>query len=119
MKKRITYIEHDKYLYPDLIFPEQEEAVIGRWGQKHRRFLRRTKKLTYYRLLTSGKLTEYLTEVDDQAQELFDTIVNQTKEVGEITEDLKAEEPVEWMRQMNAIVNMAEEFVLQEIVYVW
>ena len=68
-------------------------------------------------MLTSGKLTEYLAEVDDQAQELFDTIVNQTKEVWEITEDLKAEDSVEWMRQMNSIVNMAEEFVLQELVY--
>ena len=117
MKKRFTYIEHDKYLYPDLRFPEQEEAVIGRWGQKHRRFLRRTKKLTYYGLLTSGKLTEYLAEVDDQAQELFDTIVNQTKEVWGITEDLKMEDAMEWIRWMNAIVNMAEEFVLQELVY--
>lgn len=68
-------------------------------------------------MLTSGKLTEYLAEVDDQAQELFDTIVNQTKEVWEITEDLKVEDPMEWMRQMNSIVNMAEEFVLQELVY--
>lgn len=118
MKKEITYTERDGYLYPDLELPEQEEVVIGRWGQKHKRFLKKTKKLTYYRLLTSGELTSYLAEVDNQAQDLFDTIVNQTKDVQGITEELKAENAMEWVRQMNSIINMAEEFVLQEIVYV-
>lgn len=118
MKKKITYTERDGYLYPDLEFPEQEEVIIGRWGQKHKRFLKKTKKLTYYRLLTSGKLTAYLAEIDEQAQNMFDTIVNQTKEVQGITEELKAENPMEWVRQMNSIINMAEEFVLQEMVYV-
>lgn len=118
MKKEITYTERDGYLYPDLELPEQEEVIIGRWGQKHKRFLKKTKKLTYYRLLTSGKLTSYLAEIDNQAQDLFDTIVNQTKEVQGITEELKAENPMEWVRQMNSIMSMAEEFVLQEMVYI-
>ena len=118
MKKKITYTERDGYLYPDLELPKQEEVVIGRWGQKHKRFLKKTKKLTYYRLLTSGKLTAYLAEIDEQAQDLFDTIVNQTKEVQGITEELKAKNPMEWVRQMNSIINMAEEFVLRELVYV-
>lgn len=64
------------------------------------------------------ELSAYLAEVDNQAQDLFDTIVNQTKEVQGITEELKAENPMEWVRQMNSIINMAEEFVLQELVYV-
>lgn len=119
MKKKITYTERDGYLYPDLELPEQEEVIIGRWGQKHKRFLKKTKMLTYYRLLTSGKLTAYLAEIDNQAQDLFDNIVNQTKEVQGITEELKAADPMEWVRQMNAIMNMAEEFVLQEIVYIF
>lgn len=118
MKKKITYTERDGYLYPDLELPEHEEVVIGRWGQKHKSFLKKTKKLTYYRLLTSGELTAYLAEIDEQAQDLFDTIVNQTKKVQGITKKLKAENPMEWVRQMNSIINMAEEFVLQEIVYV-
>ena len=118
MKKEITYTERDGYLYPNLELPEQEEVVIGRWGQKHKRFLKKTKRLTYYRLLTSGKLTVYLAEIDEQAQDMFDTIVNQSKEVHGITEELKAENPMEWVRQMNSIINMAEEFVLQEVVYV-
>lgn len=118
MKKKITYTERDGYLYPDLELPEQEKVITGRWGQKHKRFLKKTKRLTYYRLLTSGKLTAYLAEVDNQAQALFDTIVNQTKEVQGITEELKAENPMEWVRQTNSIINMAEEFMLQELIYV-
>ena len=117
MEKKITYTERDGYLYPDLKLPEEEEVIIGRWGQKHKRFLKKANKLTYYRLLTSGKLTPYLVEVDEQAQDMFDTIVKQTKEVHGITEELKAENSMEWVRQMNSIINMAEVFVLQELVY--
>lgn len=116
--RKITFTDQDGYLYPDLELPEQEELIIGRWGQRHKRFLKKTKKLTYYRLLTSGKLTAYLAEIDEQAQDMFDTIINQTKEVHGITEELKVENPMEWVRQMNSIMSMAEEFVLQEIVYV-
>lgn len=54
--------------------------------------------VTYYRLLTCGKLTTYLAEIDEQAQDMFDTIVNQTKEVQGITEELNAENPMEWVR---------------------
>lgn len=118
MKQKITYIERDGYLYPDLALPEQEEVFIGRWGQKHKRYLKKSSKLTYFRLLTSGNLTAYLANIDEQAQDMFDTIVNQTKEVQGITEELKAENPMEWVRQMNSIMNMAEEFVLKELVYV-
>lgn len=116
--RKITFTYQDGYLYLDLELPEQEELIIGRWGQRHKRFLKKTKKLTYYRLLTSGKLTAYLAEIDEQAQDMFDTIINQTKEVHGITEELKVENPMEWVRQMNSIMSMAEEFVLQEIVYV-
>ena len=118
MKRNITYTEHEGLLYPNLELPEQEEIVIGRFGRKHKTYLKKCRKLIYFRLLTSGKLTAYLAEIDEQAQDLFDNIVNQTKEVQGITEELKAADPMEWVRQMNAIMNMAEEFVLQEIVYV-
>ena len=117
MNQEITYTEHNGYLYPDLVLPEQEGVVIGRWGLKHKRFLKKVSKLTYFRLLTSGKLTLYLTEVDCQAQDMFETIVNQTKEIHGVTEELKVKNPMEWVQQMNSIMSMAEEFVLQEVVY--
>ena len=106
MRQEMTYTEKKGYLYPDLKLPEQEEIVIGRFGQKHKRFMKKASKLTYFRLLTSGKLTSYLADIDCQAQELFETIVNQSKEIHGIKEQLKAENPMEWVRQMNAIIKV-------------
>lgn len=117
MKRNITYTEHEGRLYPNFELPEQEQIVIGRFGRKHKTYLRKCKKLTYFRLLTSGELTSYLTDIDRQVQDMFETIVNQSKEAHDITEELKAADPMEWVRQMNSIMRMAEEFVLQEIVY--
>ena len=117
MKQRIVYEEREGYLYPDLVLFDQKKVIIGRWGQKHKRFLKKSSKLTYFRLLTSGKLAAYLAEIDEQAQDMFDMIVRQTKEVRGITEELKAADPMEGVRQMNCIMNMAEEFVLDELIY--
>ena len=117
MKKEITYTEYEGYQYPDLTLPEQEEVVIGRFGQRHKRYLKKTRRLVYFRLLTSGKLSSYLAEVDQQSQDMFETIVNQTKKVHGITEELKADNPMQWVQEMNSIINMAEEFVNQELIY--
>ena len=117
MKRNITYTEHEGRLYPDLELPEQEQMMIGRFARKHKTYLKKCKKLTYFRLLTSGELTSYLADIDRQAQDMFETIVNQSKEAHGITEELKAVDPMEWVRQMNSIMNMAEEFVLEEVVY--
>ena len=117
MKRTISYTDRNGYLYPDLIIQGQENFDIGRFGQKHRAYLKMTRKGMYFRLLVSGKLASYLAEIDRDAQSMFETIVNQSKESNGITEQLKEDNPMEWVRQMNAIVNMAEEFVLAEIVY--
>jgi len=117
MRKVITYTEYEGYQYPDLTLPEQEEVVIGRFGQRHKRYLKKTRRLVYFRLLTSGKLSSYLADVDRQAQEMFETIVNQTKKAQGITEKLKAENSMQWVQEMNSIVNMAEEFVNHKLIY--
>ena len=117
MKRKITYTEHEGYYYPEITLPEKEEVVIGRFGQRHKRYLKKSRKLVYFRLLTSGKLSSYLADVDRQAQDMFETIVNQTKRVHGITEELKADNPMQWVQEMNSIVNMAEEFVNQELIY--
>lgn len=117
MKREITYTEYDGYQYPDLTLLEQEDVVIGRFGQRHKRYLKKSRKLVYFHLLTSGKLSLYLAEVDQQSQDMFETIVNQTKKVHGITEELKADNPMQWVQEMNSIINMAEEFVNQELIY--
>lgn len=118
MKTEISYTEKNGYLYPDLKLPEQEKVEIGKFGQRHKRYLRKYKKLTYFRLLTSGTLAAYLADVDRQALELFEQIVNDSKAAHGITEELKAENMMEWVQQMNSTINMAEEIVLQEVIYV-
>lgn len=117
MRKEIVYTEHDGHQYPDLTLPEQDVVYIGRFGQRHERYLKKSRRLVYFRLLTSGKLSSYLAEVDQQAQDMFETIVYQTKKAQGITEELKADNPMQWVQEMNAIVNMAEEFVNQELIY--
>ena len=59
MKREITYMEHEGYQYPNLTLPEQEDVVIGRFGQRHKRYLKKSRRLVYFRLLTSGKLSSY------------------------------------------------------------
>lgn len=117
MRKEITYTEYEGYYYPDLTLPEQEDVAIGRFGQRHKRYLKKSRRLVYFRLLTSGKLSSYLTDVDQQAQYMFETVVNQTKKVHGITEELKADNLMQWVQEMNSIVNIAEEFVNQELIY--
>lgn len=117
MRKEITYTEHEGYQYPDLALPEKEEVVIGRFGQRHKRYLKKSRRLVYFSLLTSGKLSSYLADVDQQAQDMFETIVNQTKKVHGITEELKVDNLMQWVQEMNSIINMAEEFVNQELIY--
>ena len=64
MRKEITYTEYEGYYYPNLTLPEQEDVVIGRFGQRHKRYLKKSRRLVYFRLLTSGKLSSYLADVD-------------------------------------------------------
>ena len=116
MKRDITYTEKEGYLYPDLELPEQEEVFVGIWG--HRRYLKTTNKPKYFGLLISGELVGYLAEVDRQAQEIFETIVNDTKEIRGITEQMKADDPMRWVQEMNNIYNTAREFVMREVVCV-
>ena len=104
MNRNITYTEKEGYLYPDLELPEQKEVHIGIWGQRRRRYLKKHRKLFYLELLTSCRLSEHLAETDRQAQELMDRIVNDTKEIRGITEELKAEDPMRWVGEMNNIL---------------
>ena len=117
MNRNITYTEKEGYLYPDLELPEQKEAHIGIWGQRRRRYLKKHRKLFYLELLTSCRLSEHLAETDRQAQELMDRIVNDTKEIRGITEKLKAEDPMRWVGEMNNIFSLAEDIVMEEVIY--
>lgn len=112
-----TYHEENGYFIPNLSLPPEEEKPIGIWGQRHNRYLKAHRKATYTTLLTSGKLTTYLAEVDQQAQERFERLIEQMKQAQGITERLKAENALEWVGRMNNIRACAMEIVNREIIY--
>ena len=97
-------LQGDYYL-PCLKLPEEEQAYIGIWGQRHRRYLKEHRRVRYANLLTSGELNAYLADIDRQAEELFLRLAKQTAEAEGITEKLKASDQMEWVRQMNSIRN--------------
>ena len=95
----------------------EEDQPIGVWGQRHLRHLKRHHKVIYANLLTSGKLPEYLADIDRQAEELFLRLAKQTADAEGITEKLKASDQMEWVRQMNSIRNRAMEIVNAELIF--
>ena len=112
-----TYTQVGDYLLPDLKLPEEEQQPIGVWGQRHRRYLKEHRRAIYATLLTSGKLNSYLADIDRQAEELFSRLVKQIAEAEGVTEQLKADNQMEWVRRMNNIRNRAMEIVNAEIIY--
>ena len=112
-----TYCKQGDYLIPNLALPKSKENDIGIYGQRHLKFLQEYRRLTYINLLTSGTLNEYLSEVDKQARERFCRIVKQLKTTQGITEQLKADSPMEWIRKMNFTRHQAEEIVFKELIY--
>ena len=123
MKKTIfeemggTYIRHGDYLIPCLTLPEEEQRFIGVWGQRHLRYLKEYRRSVYLNLLTSGKLNDYLADIEEQAQERFERLVEQMKQAQGITEQLKVENVLEWIGRMNNIQVCAREIVDKEIIY--
>lgn len=113
-----TYTRVGDYYLPDLKLSEEEKQTnIGVWGQRHRRYLKEHRRATYATLLTSGRLNSYLADIDRQAEEMFLRLVKQIAEAEDVTEQLKADNQMEWVRRMNYIRNRAMEIVNAELIY--
>ena len=112
-----TYTQVGDYLLPDLKLPEEEQQPIGVWGQRHRRYLKEHHRATYATLLTSGKLNGYLADIDRQAEEMFSRLVKQMAEAEGVTEQLKADNQMEWVDRMNNSRSRAMEIVNSELIY--
>ncbi len=113
----LWYKLQGEYYLPCLTLPSKEEKAIGIWGQRHKRYLKEHRKATYTTLVTSGKLNTYLAEVDQQAREHFERLIEQMKQAQGITEQLKAKNALEWTGRMNNIRACAMEIVNREIIY--
>ena len=111
------YERQGDYLLPCLTAPAEEEQPIGIWGQQHLDYLKQYRKVTYTNLLTSGKLNAYLADIDRQAQERFERLIEGMKQAQGITERLKEENALEWTGRLNNIRAYAREIVEREIIY--
>lgn len=112
-----NYVRQGDYNLPCLSLPaEKENKPIGVWGQRHLRYLKQHRKALYTNLLTSGKLNSYLADIDKQAEDMFSRLVKQLTEREGVTEQLKAENQMEWVGRMNNIRSRAMEIVNEEII---
>lgn len=111
------HTQRGDYLLPNLTLPEKENQPIGVWGQRRLRYLKEHHKVLYYNLLISGRLRAHLADIEKQAQELFLRLVKEYAEREGVTEQLKAEKPMEWIQSMNNIRERVTEVVNAEVVF--
>ena len=113
-----TYVRQGDYNLPCLSLPtEKGSTPVGVWGQRHLRYLKQHRKVLYTNLLTSGKLNSYLADIDKQAEDMFLRLVEQIANREGVTEQLKAENQIEWVGRMNNIRSRAMEIVNAELIY--
>ena len=105
------------YCLPVLTLPAEEERSIGVWGQRRLNYLKHSRKVLYYNLLTSGKLHAHLADIEEEAQTLFLRLVKEYAEREGVTEQLKAENPTEWVQKMNNICSRAAETVYADLIF--
>ena len=96
-KNGLWYAKQGEYYLPELALPPEEEKPIGIWGQRHLQYLKEHKQLVYLNLLTNGRLNEYLSSVDEQAEDMFSRLVKEYADRQEVTEQLKAENQILWV----------------------
>ena len=114
-KQMLTYHREGDYLLPNLIPPESPN--IGVWGLRRRNYLRENHDGIYTGMLLSGKLKAHLEEIDRSANEMFDLLMKQYAAREGVTEQLKAENQMEWVRRMNGIRNRVEEIIAKDLIY--
>ena len=110
-------LQGDYYL-PCLKLPEEEQVHIWIWGQRHLRYLKENRRVLLSNLQLSGMLNSYLADIDQQAQEMFERLVKQMAERDGVTEQLKAADPMKWVRMMNNARSAATEITNAELKFV-
>ncbi|GAB6129445.1 hypothetical protein JCM17204_20370 [Blautia stercoris] len=116
-KNGMSYTLHGDYYLPDLVLRE-EEPTYGKYGMLRKQFLKEHRSARYQYLLLTGKLNEHLNQTDQEAREQVETLMKQMTEKQGVTEELKAQDQMEWVRLMNNIKASAEEIVLKNMIYV-
>ncbi len=113
----MKYEQQREYFIPCITTKKQPILHIGVWANRHREYLKQFHRIRYYNLLTSEKLYEYLADIEEQAQNMFNEIVEYLTEKENITEKLKTNNMMLWVQKMNNIRNRAAEIVNTELIY--
>lgn len=117
--KKITYREVNGYMIPNLILPPEEAKVrLGKWGVLHKDYILKHKKVTVAIMTAEGKFWQYLAEVDKQAEEMYDLLIEQMKDAEGVTEQLKADNQMLWVQRMGNIEARAREVVCEEVIFI-
>ena len=116
-KNGMSYTLHGDYYLPDLALRE-EEPTYGKYGMLRKQFLKEHRSARYQYLLLTGKLNEHLNQIDQEVREQVETLMEQMTEKQGVTEELKAQDQMKWVRLMNNIKASAEEIILKNMVYV-
>lgn len=116
-KNDLWYELQGDYYIPCLILLSEKEQPIGLWGQRHLQYLKEYRRITYLNLLTSGRLNAYLADIDKQVQERMERLTEQMKRAQGVTEQLKAENALEWVQRINNIRACAREIVERKIIF--
>ena len=112
-----TYTQQGDYYLPDLKLPPEEERPVGVWGQRRLRYLREHRPILYTNLKTTGQLRPHLADVEEQADALFLRLVKDYAASEDVTEQLKAEDPMEWVRRMNGVKARVNGVVNSEVIF--
>ena len=110
-----AYERQGDYILPKLRIGDTTEYPVGIWGQRYRRYLKENHRIIYYDYLTEGTLNRHLAEVDERASEMFNHLVKQLSEQENVTENLKVDDLMEWIRRTNNIRSRAAEIVYDDI----
>ena len=113
----ITYTRQGDYNLPNLLPPQEEPILHGKYALLRKKFLKEHRRVTYTNLLTSGRLSSHLAEIQQTAQRWMEEIVAQMAKSQGVTEELKASDQMKWVQMMNNLQNAAEETVLAELIY--
>ena len=115
----ISYRRVGDFNIPNLMLPPEEANIrLGKWGMLHKDYLKKHNRVFFNTLLTQGKLYQHCADVENQARDMFDTIVEQIKKAEGVTEQLKEKNQIEWVCRMNNIESNAREIVYSSLIYI-
>ena len=113
----LTYTEQNGLLIPDLVLDDQPPGSLGKYGRMRKRYLEQKHDGTFSALVLSGTLTRHLLDIDQAARDQMAALTRQLAVAEGVTEELKKQDQMEWVRRMNNIRNRAEEIVTNELIY--